>query len=478
MSKYDYNQIAIGAGAAGLVTSYISAAVKAKVALIEKHKMGGDCLNTGCVPSKALIKSAKVSHIIKNASKYGVTAQSAEVNFQNVMSRLHQIIKDIEPHDSIERYTKLGVDCFTGEAKIINPHCVEVNGKKLTTKNITIATGASPFVPNFKGLNDIHFVTSENLWEIKTLPKKLLVLGGGPIGCELAQSFLRLGSEVTLVEKNSHIMSREDKMVSEVIEPALKEEGLNLLTSHNLIEFKKTTQQIAVLENNSARKEVEFDLCLIAIGRKANTKGFGLENLDLEFNENGTIKVDSFLRTTRYKNIYACGDVAGPFQFTHTAAHQAWYVAVNSLFTPFYKKQVDYRVIPRVTFTDPEVASLGVSEDELKKQNTKHLSTIYPLDDLDRAICESETKGFVKVLTKGNTDQILGVTIVGAHAGDMLLEFTTAMKYNLGLNKILGTTHPYPTFGEGNKYAAGFWKNATKPEWALKWLKKYHKLRR
>ncbi len=477
--KFEYNQVAIGAGAAGLVTTYIAAAVGAKSALIEKHKMGGDCLNTGCVPSKAIIKSAKINHQIKNAQKYGINVDSTKVDFKAVMQRVHSVIKDIEPHDSVERYTNLGVECISGEAKILSPWEVEVNGKILTTKNITIATGARPFVPPIPGIKDIDLATSDTLWEITELPKSLLVVGGGPIGSELAQAFSRLGSEVTQVERNDRIMAREDESISEVIQSSFKEEGINLLLKSDLVKFEKiNNENVAFIKSGNETKEISFDLCIMAIGRKANTTGFGLEELGVELNPSGTVKVDPYLRTTKYKNIYACGDVAGPFQFTHTAAHQAWYVAVNSLFKPFYKKKANYDVVPRVTFTDPEVASVGLSEVEAKNSNTKYLKTVYPLDDLDRAIAESETKGFVQVLTKPGTDKILGATIVGSHAGDMLLEFTSAMKNGFGLNGIMGTIHPYPTLGEGNKYAAGFWKNATKPEKIIAWLKKFHAFRR
>jgi len=479
--KFDYNQIVIGAGSAGLVTSYICAVVGARVALIEKHKMGGDCLNTGCVPSKALIKSAKVAHQMRVAHKYGLEKTEPQIDFKKVMTRVHDVIKDIEPHDSIERYTKLGVECFTGEATIRSPWEVEVNGKVMTTKNITIATGARPFVPPIDGIKDIPLATSDTLWNIDELPKNLLVVGGGPIGCELAQAFSRLGSNVVMVERGPHIMGREDRSVSEVIEKAFKEEGITILGDSNLKSFKKNgATNTALIEKDGLTEEVNFDLCLMAIGRKANTTGFGLEDLDkeIEFNQNGTLKVDKYLRLTKYKNIFAAGDVAGPYQFTHTASHQAWYASVNSLFSPFYKVKTNYDVVPRVTFTAPEVASVGLSETEAKAQNIEHMKVTYELDDLDRAIAESEIKGFVQVLVKPGTDKILGATIVGANAGDMLLEFTSAMKNGFGLNKIMGTIHPYPTLGEANKFAAGIWKNATKPEWAINLLRKFHSIRR
>jgi len=479
--KFDYNQIVIGAGSAGLITSYICAVVGAKVALIEKNKMGGDCLNTGCVPSKALIKSAKVAHQMKVAHKYGIESAAPNIDFKKVMNRVHEVIKQIEPHDSTERYEKLGVECFTGEATIRSPWEVEVNGKVMTTKNITIATGARPVVPPIDGINEIPFVTSETLWGIEDLPKNLLVVGGGPIGCELAQAFSRLGSKVVMVEQSPHIMDREDRSVSEVIEKAFKEESITVLIDSKLKSFKKSgDENIAFIEKDGLEEEVHFDLCLMAIGRKANTKGFGLEDLDkeIEYNGNGTLKVDKYLRLTKYKNIYAAGDVAGPFQFTHAASHQAWYASVNSLFSPFYKKKTNYDVIPRVTFTSPEVASVGLSEKDAVEKNIEHMKVVYQLDDLDRAIAESEIKGFVQVLVKPNSDKILGATIVGASAGDMLLEFTSAMKNGFGLDKIMGTIHPYPTFGEANKSAASTWKNATKPEWAIKILTKFHSLRR
>ena len=479
--NFEYNQVIIGAGSAGLVTSYISAVVGAKSALIEKHKMGGDCLNTGCVPSKALIKSAKIAHQMRTAHKYGIENQNPEIDFLKVMNRVHDVIKDIEPHDSIERYTKLGVECHTGEAKIRSPWEVEVNGKILTTKNITVATGARPFLPPIPGLNDIPFATSDTLWSTKDLPKNLLVVGSGPIGCELAQAFSRLGSNVTILERNTKVMGREDDAVSDVIEKAFKEEGITVLHNSNLKSFKKEgDRNIAHVEREGLDESIEFDLCIMAVGRKANTQGFGLEDLDkeVEYNDNGTLKVDKYLRLTKYKNIFACGDVAGPYQFTHTAAHQAWYVSVNSLFSPFYKTKTNYDVVPRVTFTAPEVASVGLSEKEAKSKNIAHMKVTYELDDLDRAIAESDIKGFVQVLVKPGTDKILGATIVGANAGDMLLEFTSAMKNGFGLNKIMGTIHPYPTLGEANKFAAGIWKNETKPEWAIKLLTKYHSLRR
>jgi len=477
-SSYDYNMISIGGGAAGLVTSYIGAAVNAKVALIEKHKMGGDCLNTGCVPSKAIIKSAKVVHYAKKSEQYGIDKIDIKFDFAKVMDRVQNVIKKVEPHDSIERYTDLGVDCITGSAKIISPWEVEVNGKVLTTKNITIATGAGPFVPPIPGIQDADILVSDNLWDIRTLPERFIVLGGGPIGLEMAQSFSRLGSKVTVVEMASRIMIKEDADVSEFIDKKLTEEGVNVLTSHRAKEFKNIDdKKILICEVDGKDIELEYDKVLVAVGRRPNTKGFGLEELGVELRKNGTIETNEFLQT-KFPNIFASGDVTGPFQLTHTAAHQAWYCAVNGLFGKFKKFRVDYSVIPWATYTDPEVATVGKNEEACKLEGIAYEVTKYGIDDLDRAIADSEDHGFVKVLTKPGTDKIIGATIVGNHASDLLLEFISAMKHGFGLNKILGTIHTYPTMGEANKYLAGEWKKERKPEMLLNWVKKFHSWQR
>ena len=475
--KFDYNLIVIGGGSAGLVTSYIGAVVKAKVLLIERHKMGGDCLNTGCVPSKALIKSAKVAHLIKRSTEFGIMTDKHEIDFSLVMNRIKKIIKEIEPHDSIDRYNKLGVECLHGDAFINNPNEIEVNGSVFTTKNIVIATGASPVIPNIPGLDEIDYLTSENLWSIKELPQRLIVLGGGPIGCEISQSFSRLGSNVTQIEMSDLILSKEDLDVSTFIESRFKSEGVTVLTNHKAISI-DSKRKILICEHLNEKVKVEFDQIFLALGRKANIKGFGLEKLNIELSDKGTIVADEYLRTTNYKNIFVCGDVTGPYQFTHTAAHQAWYVAVNALFGIFKKFKVDYRVIPWSTFTDPEVARVGLNEKEAKEKGIDYFVSKFDLNELDRAITDSEKHGFIKVLTKPNSDNILGVTIVGDHAGDYIGEYVTAMKYNLGLNKILGTIHIYPTFSESNKYVAGVWKKQNAPDRLLKIVEKWHAFRR
>ena len=471
---YDYNLVVIGAGSAGLVSAYIASAVKAKTAIIEKSKMGGDCLNTGCVPSKALIKSAKILSDAARSQKYGIEKMEASFHFSGVMKRIHNVISKIEPHDSAERYASLGVECIQGEARIIDPFRVEVNGKVLTTKNIVIASGAEPFIPPIPGLLDIDYLTSDNIWNLRELPNRLVVLGGGPIGSELAQAFARLGSRVTQVEMMDRILLREDKDVSEAITNRFKEEGISVLAGHRAERIiVEGHEKVLICDDKGKKIRIPFDQILVAVGRAARIKGFGLEDIGVRITDRKTIEVNHLMQTN-FPNIYCAGDCAGPYQFTHTASHQAWYAAVNALFGKFKTFSVDYRVIPWCTFTDPEVARVGLNEREASEQGIAYETTIYHIDDLDRAIADGSDHGFVRVLTKPGADTILGVTIVGPHAGEIISEFVLAMKYNLGLNKILGTIHIYPTFSEANKYAAGNWKKAHAPEKILAWLKKYH----
>jgi len=480
-AKFDRNMVVIGAGAAGLVSSYIAAAVKAKVTLIEAHKMGGDCLNFGCVPSKALIKSAKLAHQMRHAENYGLHATTPSFSFKTVMARVHEIIKAIEPHDSVERYTGLGVDVIQGYAKIIDPWTVEVKHNsgetsRLTARSIVIAAGAEPVVPPLPGIETSGYLTSDTLWDEfakrDELPKRLVVLGGGPIGSELSQAFARLGSNVTQVELGDRIMVREDPEISEMAMASMRADGVNILTQHKAVRFeRKGDQKILIAEHKGQTVEIEFDDVICAVGRKARLKGYGLEDIGVETNR--TVVTNEYLETL-YPNIFAAGDVAGPYQFTHVAAHQAWYASVNALFGHLKKFKADYSVIPWATFTDPEVARVGLNEQDAKEQGIPYEVTRYGIDDLDRAIADSEAHGVVKVLTVPGKDKILGVTIAGVHAGDLLAEFVLAMKHGLGLNKILGTIHTYPTLAEANKYAAGEWKRAHAPEKLLVWLGKYH----
>jgi dihydrolipoamide dehydrogenase len=475
---FDRNLVVIGAGSGGLVSAYIAAAVKAKVTLIEKHKMGGDCLNTGCVPSKAILRSAKMLSYIKRAKEYGFKSASVEFDFSDIMDRVHRVIKTVEPHDSIERYTKLGVECIQGEAIITSPYTVKVNNQELTTRNIIIASGGRPFVPPLPGLKEAGYYTSDTIWTLTTLPKRLAVLGGGPIGCELAQAFARFGSQVTQIQRASHILVREDADVIDIVQAQFAKEGIQVLTNHKAVRVEQAEgEKQLICEHENQEVIVPFDEILVAVGRVANTKGFGLEGLGIAISPRGTIEVDEYMRTN-IPTISACGDVAGPYQFTHTAAHQAWYASVNALFGTFKKFKADYSVIPWTTFTDPEVARVGLNEQDAQRQGIAYEVTKYGIDDLDRAIADQEAHGFIKVLTKPGKDKILGVTIIGHHAGDLIGEYIQAMKWGLGLNKILGTIHIYPTLAESNKYAAGNWKKAHAPKKLLKWVERFHGWRR
>lgn len=477
-AKFEFNTVVIGAGSAGLVAAYIAAAVKAKVALIEKGKMGGDCLNTGCVPSKAIIRTAKFMSHIKRSKEFGVHTASAEFDFKEVMSRLHGIIGVIEHHDSVERYTGLGVDCYSGHATIESPYCVTVDGQQLTTRSIVIATGAEPAVPNLPGIENVGFYTSDTIWEIEELPDRLLVLGGGPIGCELSQAFARLGSRVTQVQKAPRLMPREDPEYSQMVLDQFLEEGIDVRLEHKAAEFDVQSGTKTLICNRKGEEvRIEFDVLLVAVGRKARLEGYGLEKLGIDISERGTIEINEFLETN-YPNIYAVGDVAGPYQFTHFGAHQATAAATNALLRPFYKRRCDYSVIPWATFTDPEVARVGLNEMEAKEKGIEFDVTRYDFKDLSRAIADSEARGEIKVLTPPGKDKILGVTIAGEHAGDLITEFILAMQNGLGLNKILGTIHIYPTLAESARFAAGNWRKKQVSERVNKILRGFNRWRR
>jgi pyruvate/2-oxoglutarate dehydrogenase complex dihydrolipoamide dehydrogenase (E3) component/uncharacterized membrane protein YdjX (TVP38/TMEM64 family) len=483
--RFDRNLIVIGGGSAGLVTAYIAAAVKAKVTLIEKHRLGGDCLNTGCVPSKALLRSAKFLSHVARAQELGCRSASADFSFGEVMERVQRIIRQVEPHDSVERYTGLGVDVIEGSAKIVSPWEVEItrhNGatERMSTRSIVIAAGARPFVPPIPGIEEVGYLTSDTVWNLRELPRRLVVLGGGPIGCELTQAFARfgagLGNTVTQVEMLPRLMMREDPDVSELVAQRFRTEGIDVLLNHKAGQFVvENGEKILVAEHEGREVRIPFDAVLVAVGRVANLKGYGLEEVGITTGR--TVDTNDFLQTS-YPNIYAAGDVAGPYQFTHTAAHQAWYAAVNALFDPFRKFKADYSVIPWATFVEPEVARVGLNETEAKEQGIAFEVSRYDIDDLDRAIADSEAHGFIKVLTVPGKDRILGVTIVGEHAGDLIAEYVLAMKHGIGLNKILGTIHIYPTMAEANKYVAGVWKKAHAPQALLEWVRRFHAWRR
>jgi pyruvate/2-oxoglutarate dehydrogenase complex dihydrolipoamide dehydrogenase (E3) component/uncharacterized membrane protein YdjX (TVP38/TMEM64 family) len=479
--RFDRNLVVIGGGSAGLVTAYIAAAVKAKVTLVEQHKLGGDCLNTGCVPSKALIRSAKLLSHMRRSAEFGIRSAVADYDFAEVMERVQRVVQTVEPHDSAERYTGLGVEVIEGTAKIVSPWEVEVVGmdgrtQHLATRAIVIAAGARPFVPPIPGIEEVGYLTSDTVWALRKLPPRLVVLGGGPIGCELTQTFARLGSRVTQIEMAPRLMLREDPEASAIVTQRFRDEGIAVLLEHRAKQFLIADgENILVAEHAGIDVRIPFDTVLVAVGRVANLKGYGLEELGIAAER--TVETNDFMQT-KYPNIYAAGDVAGPYQFTHTAAHQAWYAAVNALFDPFKKFRADYSVIPWATFVDPEVARVGLNETEAKERGIAHELTVYGIDDLDRAIADGEAHGFVKVLTVPGKDRILGVTIVGEHAADLLAEFVLAMRHGIGLNKILGTIHIYPTMAEANKYAAGNWKKAHAPQKLLEWVGRFHAWRR
>jgi len=477
-ARFDRNLVVIGAGSAGLVAAYIAAAVKAKVTLIERHKMGGDCLNTGCVPSKALLRSAKLAAQMRRAGEWGIEPVEPRLDFAQVMERVQRVIREIEPHDSVERYTALGVECIEGEAKMTSPWTVEVRTatgtQTLSTRSIVIAAGARPFVPPIPGIEEVGYLTSDTVWNLRELPQRLVVLGGGPIGCELAQAFARVGAHVTQVEMLPRIMIREDPEISAMVADRFRAEGIQVLVNHKAKAFRRDNGEKVLLAEIEGREvRIPFDQVLVAVGRVATTNGYGLEELGIPVTRQRTVEVDEHMRT-RYPNIYACGDVAGPYQFTHTAAHTAWYASVNALFGRFRTFRADFSVIPWATFTEPEVARVGLNETEAKEKGVAYEVTTYRIDDLDRAIADGEAHGLVKVLTVPGKDRILGVTLVGEHAGDLIIEYITAMKNGIGLNKILGTIHIYPTLAEANKYAAGNWKRAHAPQGLLRWVERYH----
>jgi pyruvate/2-oxoglutarate dehydrogenase complex dihydrolipoamide dehydrogenase (E3) component/uncharacterized membrane protein YdjX (TVP38/TMEM64 family) len=479
-ARFDRNLVVIGAGSAGLVSALIGATVRAKVTLVEKHQMGGDCLNTGCVPSKALIKSARVLDQMRRARDFGLNSAHAEFDFGEVMARVQQVVKTIEPHDSVERYTQMGVECLAGDAKIVSPWEVEVtlgNGerRRISTRAIVIAAGAAPFVPPIPGIEAVGVLTSDTVWGLRTLPRRMVVLGGGPIGCELTQAFARFGAKVTQVEMLPRLLVREDPEVSETILRRFTAEGIDVRVNHKAKRFLvENGEKLMIAEHEGREVRIAFDALLCAVGRQPRTKGYGLEELGIPTTPARTVETNEYLQTL-YPNIYACGDVAGPYQFTHVASHQAWYASVNALFGTLKRFRADYSVIPWATFVDPEVARVGLNETEAKERNIAYEVTVYGIDDLDRAIAEGEAHGMVKVLTVPGKDRILGVTIVGQHAGDLIAEFVLAMRHGLGLNKILGTIHIYPTLAEANKYAAGVWKKAHAPERVLRLLERFHR---
>jgi dihydrolipoamide dehydrogenase len=473
--RFDTNLLVIGAGSAGLIAALIAATVRAKVTLVEQSRMGGDCLNTGCVPSKTLIRSAKIAHYLHDAQRYGLRNVTGEVDFPAVMQRVRDAIATIAPNDSIERYTSLGVDCVTGTARLVDPWTVDVGGRRITGRNIVLASGATPFVPPIPGLTGIQALTSDNVWTLQQLPRRLVVMGAGPIGCELAQSFARLGSQVTLIDMADRILPKEDEDVATLVTSVLRDEGVTVLTGHKAERFENGAANTLFASHGGREVAIEFDEVLVAVGRRAHTASLGLAELGIELNRDGTLVVDQYMRSS-VPNIFACGDVAGPYQFTHMASHQAWYAAVNALFGRLRKFKVNYAVVPWATYTDPEVARVGLSEDEAGAAGIAVEVTRHSLAHVDRAIADGETRGFIKVLTRPGTDRVLGATIVAPQAGELIAEYVLAMTHGLGLKSLMGTIHVYPTSAEINKFAASAWRRRHAPTRLLDIAARYHAL--
>lgn len=463
MARYEYNVVVIGAGSAGLVASYVAAAAKAKVALIERHRMGGDCLNTGCVPSKAIIRSASFMRDVRRARDLGFRSASAEFDFADIMERVQRVIRAIEPHDSVERYGRLGVDCISGNGEVISPHEVRVGDRTLTTRSIIIAAGARPFVPPIPGLDKVNYRTSDTIWDIREQPKRLVVLGGGPIGSELTQAFAYLGSQVTQIEGSERIMMREDREASEIVMRKFADAGVTIMTNTRATAAAVDDdgeQYLQVTDAAGEQRRVPFDLLLLAVGRAPNGDAVpGLKEAGVRVSERGVVEVDDKLQTS-VPNIFACGDIIGSYQFTHTAGHAGVYAAINAMVPfGFLRRRVDWSVVPWCTFTHPEVARVGQSEQEARAQGADYEATVYGIDDLDRAIADEDAEGYVKLITD-RAGKLLGVTIVGEHAGDLIHEYILAMKHKVSIKSLLATIHIYPTLAEANKFAAGEWNKA------------------
>ncbi len=473
-NRFDANVIVIGGGSAGLISAYIATTIKAKVILVESGKMGGDCLNSGCVPSKALITAARRMHYAKNSARFGVSCGDAELDFRQAMTHVKGAIDAIAPNDSVDRFTRLGVHCIQGHAQLTDPWTVAVDNKSYKAKNLIIASGAEPAVPPIPGLDTADYLTSDNLWELTNLPPRLAIMGGGPIGCELAQCFARLGSNVSLIEMQPQLLASEDEEVGELLRRSLEHEGVSVYTGTTVNSVNGNRLHCSGTADNL---EIEFDRLLVAAGRRPRIRGFGLEDIGVEIAKKGTIAVNPFLQTN-YSHIYACGDVAGPYQFTHAASHQAWHASVNALFRPFKRFKIDYKFLPWAIFTDPEIARAGINERQAVSDKIAFETTVFPLQDLDRAITEGDTAGFIKIITPPNSDRILGATVVGAHAGELIGSLTLAMKHGLGLNKVLSTIFPYPTWSEALKRTSGVWKQNHAPAWIMPWLERFHRLTR
>ena len=460
--RFDYNLIVVGAGSAGLVAAMIAAAARARVLLIEQGAMGGDCLNTGCVPSKALIRSAKLAHEGRRPEALGLTGR-LDPDFAAVMARVRAVVAKVAPHDSAERYRGLGAEVISARARLLDPWTVEVDGRRVTSRRIVVATGAEPILPPIPGLSDVAPLTSETLWALSERPARLLVVGGGAIGCELAQSFARLGSATTLIEGAPRLIAREDEEVREAMRALLAADGVAVIEGVAVAAFARGESECVAHLADGGR--IAFDRVVVAVGRRPRTRGFGLEELGLL--DGGRLVVDERLRT-RLPTIYAAGDVLGQLQFTHAAGQYGVLAASHALLGPLKPGKARLSAFPMAIYTDPEIARVGLNETEARERGVRYETTRYDLSELDRAIADGADRGFVKVLTRPGKDRILGVTIVGARAGEMLGEFTLAMRHGLGLGAILNTIHPYPGWNDAARAVAGQWRRAHAPQWALR----------
>jgi pyruvate/2-oxoglutarate dehydrogenase complex dihydrolipoamide dehydrogenase (E3) component len=450
-----YNVVVVGAGTAGLVTAAGTAGLGGRVALIERNKMGGDCLNFGCVPSKALISSARLIQQIRDAEKWGLDRQSPQFAFEKVFERMRKRRAKIEPNDSQERFESLGVDVFRGEARFISPHELEVDGQKLHAKNFVIATGSCAAIPKIEGIESVPYFTNETIFdELKEKPESMIVLGGGPIGCELGQTFSRLGVKVTIVQRGTQLLPREDVDVAEFMQNRFTAEGVR-------VHLKEPAKRVSMRNGKIALEFVDTepitaDAMLIATGRTPNLLALNLKGAGVDYDAHG-VKANAYLQTSQ-PHIYAAGDITNSLKFTHTADFTARIVVRNILMpVQFLRQKVDWSVVPWCTYTDPEVAHVGLGEEEARRKNIGYDLFVVPLEDVDRAVVESEELGFAKILAAKGSDKILGGTIVATHAGDLLHEFVLAMKASIGLGTIASTIHAYPTFAElarkaGDKY--------------------------
>lgn len=470
--RFDRNLVVIGAGTGGLIAALVAAKAGAKITLVEAADMGGDCLNTGCVPSKALIHAARLAAHAREAAAMGLVAPPGEIDTQAAMRHVRTAIETVAPHDSQARYEGFGVDVRRGRARIVSPWSVDVAGQTLTTRAIVIATGSEPTTPAIPGLDD--YLTSETFWRLERLPRRLLILGGGPIACELAQACARLGVAVTIVQRAPRLLEREDDDVSALVRDRLAREGVRVLTDAAAIRADADTLHV---RHDGAEREIGFDRILLATGRRPRTAGLGLEALGIPLAGDGTIDTNAYLQTL-HPSVYACGDVAGPWQFTHAAAHQAWHASINALFGSLHRIRPGRAVMPFVTYTDPEIARAGLNRRQAQARGIAVDVARHDLRDLDRAIVDDARDGFVEFLTPPGNDRILGVTIAAPRAGEMLAEIVLAMQQGIGLKRLFGAIHAYPTYAEANRDAAGAWRTAHAPAWALAASSRYLRWRR